>query len=42
MENNATIEPISTSIPIIISEHHVIQEDLKDTLTPQKIQEINL
>ena len=36
MENNATIEPISTSIPIIISEHQVIQEDLKDTLTPQK------
>ena len=36
MENNATIEPISTSIPIIISEHQVIQEDLKDSVSPKK------
>ena len=36
MENNATIEPISTSVPIIISEHQINQEDLKDTFTPQK------
>ena len=36
MENNATIEPISTSIPIIISEHQINQEDLKDSVSPKK------